>query len=99
MRAAHRYVSFYGHAYHQVDAGTQGDPADKMGNTVVLGNMILPVERIMNIGEYTQEMNGVEITKTIAHSVHYGKQQMKAKNTKLKRAMELRLGFSLSRIN
>jgi hypothetical protein len=33
MRAAHRYVSFYGHADHQVDAGTQGDPEHQMGDT------------------------------------------------------------------
>ena len=40
--------------------------------------LILPVEGIMNIREYMQEMNRVEITKTIAHSIHDGKQQMKA---------------------
>ena len=96
MRAAHRYESFYGHAYHQVDAGTQGDPDNNMGNTVVLGNLILPVERIMNIREYTQEMNRVEITKTIADSVHYGKHQVKAENTKLKRALELEIRLRLS---
>ena len=43
-----------------------------------------------------QEMYGVEITKTIADSIHYGKQQMKAENTKLKRALELEIGLDLS---
>ena len=95
MRAAHRYESFYGNAYHQVYACTQGYPATLYGQHCSITGS-LPVERIVNIREYMKEMYGVEITKTIADSVHYGKQQMKAENGKLKGAMELELSYKES---
>ena len=78
VRPTDRYESLNANPDQEVDADTERDPATERWDCVAGARAQLPVEGIVDVGKYMEEMNRIKLSETISDRVHAGKYQVEA---------------------
>ena len=82
MGPTHSYESFNANTHQEVDADAEGNSATERlilcQCTGVEADFSLPVEGIVDVGKYMEEMNRIKLSETISDRVHAGKYQVEA---------------------
>ena len=82
VRPTDRYESLNANPDQEVDADTEGNPATERWDCVAGGRAQLPVEGIVDVGKYMEEMNRIKLPETISDRIHAGKYQVEAARNK-----------------
>ena len=88
MGPTHSYESFNANTHQEVDADAEGNSATERlilcQCTGVEADFSLPVEGIVDVGKYMEEMNRIKLSETVSDRIHAGKYQVetaKSQNT------------------